>query len=389
MHALSELGIKVIYLEEVAEEITKLQKFAAAIWPVMSTKFIYKTIPPRLNKAAVLLFTSGSEGQPKGVLLSHKNIQTAIHQVSSSIDLNIKDVLFNPLPIFHSFGFSCGTMMPILHGIKVFTYPSPLHYRIIPEMIYDTDATVVVGTSTFLTGYQKFSHPYDFCNVRYVFAGAEKLNLQTRQAYFEQFGVRILEGYGVTETSPVISINTPMHHMKGSAGRILPGIDYKLTPHEGVTDGGRLWVRGGNVMMGYFLPKQPGILVPPKDGWHDTGDIVKVTDDSFVTIVDRAKRFAKIAGEMVSLSSVENILSFLWPSHIAVVVNVPCDKKGEKILCVTNNPKADRKQIIDYCQEHKISELNIPAQVIYMNEIPTFATGKVNYPAIKDEIEGN
>jgi acyl-[acyl-carrier-protein]-phospholipid O-acyltransferase/long-chain-fatty-acid--[acyl-carrier-protein] ligase len=387
--ALEQLKLDIVYLEDLAESVTKLQKLTAAMWPIMSKQVLYRKIPPRLNKGAALLFTSGSEGQPKGVLLSHKNLQTAVHQVSSSIDLNIKDVLFNPLPIFHSFGLACGTIMPILHGIKVFTYPSPLHYRIIPEMIYDTDATVVVGTSTFLNGYQKFAHPYDFCNVRYVFAGAEKLNLQTRQSYFEQFGVRILEGYGATETSPVISINTPMHHKQGSAGRILPGMDYKLTPHEGVEDGGRLWVRGGNVMLGYFLPDNPGVLQPPKDGWHDTGDIVNVTEDGFVTIIDRAKRFAKIAGEMISLTSVENILNFLWPAYQQAVLSLPCDRKGEKIICVTNNPNADRKQVIDYCATNKISELNIPAQVVYMSEIPTFATGKVNYPAIKEELEDN
>ena len=385
--ALSSQGIKILYLEELADNITKTQKVSAAIWPFLSTKFLYKKVPPCLNKAAVLLFTSGSEGLPKGVLLSHKNLQTAVHQCTSSIDLNIKDTLFNPLPIFHSFGLSCGTIMPILNGIKVFTYPNPLHYRIIPEMIYDTDATIVVGTSTFLTGYQKFAHPYDFCNVRYVFAGAEKLNLQTRQFYFEQFGVRIFEGYGATEASPVISINTPMHHKQGTAGRILPGIDYKLTPHEGVTDAGRLWVKGGNVMMGYIHPSAPGVLEPPKDGWHDTGDIVSVSDAGFVTIVDRAKRFAKIAGEMISLTAVENMLNFTWPSYQQAVISMPCDKKGEKIICVTNNPGADRKSVIDYCQNNHISELNIPAKIITLTEIPTLSTGKVDYQQIKKDLE--
>jgi len=222
--------------------------------------------------------------------------------------------------------------------------------------------------------------------VRYVFAGAEKLNLQTRQFYFEQFGARIFEGYGATEASPVISINTPMHHKKGTAGRILPGIEYKLTPHEGVTDGGRLWVKGGNIMQGYLLPDNPGIVVPPQDGWHDTGDVVSVSDTGFVTIVDRAKRFAKIAGEMISLTSVENMLNFLWPSYQNAVISLPCDKKGEKILCMTNNPHADRKAIIDYCQQNHISELNIPSKVVITSEMPTLATGKIDYQTIKQEL---
>ena len=323
---------------------------------------------------------------PKGVLLSHKNIQTSINQVTSSIDFNIQDVVFNPLPIFHAFGLTCGTLMPILRGIKVFTYPSPLHYRIIPEMIYDTNATALVGTSTFLSGYQKFAHPYDFSNLRYVFAGAEKLNLQTRQFWFEQFGCRILEGYGATEASPVISINTPMHNKTATAGRILPGITHKLTPHEGVEDGGRLYVRGDNIMLGYIFPDNPGVVVPPEDGWHDTGDIVTVDESGFVTIVDRAKRFAKIAGEMVSLSSVENMVNFLWPAHTQAAVSISCDRKGEKIICLTDNPDADRKAVIDYCQQHKISELTIPNKILIVDEVPTLATGKVNYVAIKDYV---
>lgn len=385
--ALSNLKIKIIFLEDIAEKISIKQKISTAAWPLCNAKFLYNKIPNRLHDPAVMLFTSGSEGLPKAVMLSHKNIQTAVNQMISSIDLNIQDIAFNPLPIFHSFGLSCGTLMPIFNGIKVFTYPSPLHYRIIPEIIYDTNATVLVGTSTFLTGYQKFAHPYDFCNLRYVFAGAEKVNPQTRQFWFEQFGCRILEGYGATEASPVISINTPMHHKTNTAGRLLPGMEYKLTPHGGVTDGGRLWVKGGNIMLGYMLPENPGMLCPPPGGWHDTGDIVTVDDSKFITIIDRAKRFAKIAGEMVSLSAVENMLNFIWPTTSQVVVSIACDRKGEKIVCVTNNKKADKKDIIQYCQSHHVSELTIPGEIIIVDEVPTLATGKTNYVEILQKVK--
>ncbi len=206
-------------------------------------------------------------------------------------------------------------MMPLLAGIPIFMYPSPLHYRIVPELIYQTGATILFGTDTFLTGYARSAHAYDFRTLRLVLAGAEAVKDRTRAVYMERFGIRILEGYGVTETAPVLAMNTPMANRPGSVGRLSPLMEYKLETVPGIDEGGRLSVRGPNVMLGYLRAENPGVLEPLVDGWHDTGDIVTIDAGGFIAIKGRAKRFAKIAGEMVSLSAVEAMASAIWPSR--------------------------------------------------------------------------
>ena len=194
------------------------------------------------DSAAVVLFTSGSEGVPKGVVLSHRNILANCTQARAVIDFTSADVVFNAMPMFHAFGLTVGTLLPVLFGVPVFLYPTPLHYRLVPELIYGSDATIVFGTDTFLSGWARYANPYDFRSVRYVFAGAERVREATRRLYADGFGVRLLEGYGATETAPVVSINTPMRNAPGSAGQLLPGIAWRLEPVDGVADGGRLWV---------------------------------------------------------------------------------------------------------------------------------------------------
>lgn len=287
---------------------------------------------------AVILFTSGSEGTPKGVVLTHRNILANAAQAASRIDFHSGDKVFNVLPIFHSFGMTAGTVLPLISGVPVFFYPSPLHYRIVPELIYSSNATIIFGTDTFLAGYARTAHPYDFRSIRYCFAGAEPVKPSTRMTYMEKFGVRILEGYGVTETAPVISINTPMYNRSGSVGKIMPGMEYRLDPVPGVDEGGRLFVRGPNVMAGYLRAEKPGVLEPLEDGWHDTGDVVAIDEAGFITIRGRAKRFAKIGGEMISLAAVEALAGELWKGSLSAVATVPDVRKGEKLILITEAP---------------------------------------------------
>ncbi len=213
------------------------------------------------------------------------------------------------LPVFHSFGLTGGTILPLATGVKLFLYPSPLHYKLIPETAAKARPTILFGTDTFLGGYARSAKDTDFASLRLVVAGAEPVRSDTRRVWRERFGAEIVEGYGLTEAAPVVAVNTAAHGRDGSVGRLLPGMRMRLEPVEGIAEGGRLWVSGPNVMMGYMTADRPGVIQPLERPWHDTGDIVAVDREGFVFIRGRAKRFAKIAGEMVSLGAVEMLVA--------------------------------------------------------------------------------
>ncbi len=373
---------RLVYLEDVAASIGAFDKARGLIASLMP-KAVHERFQGKPDDPAVVLFTSGSEGAPKGVVLSHRNILANVNQLAARVDFNAADTVFNALPVFHSFGLTGGLLLPMLSGVKTFLYPSPLHYRVVPALVYDTNATILFGTDTFLAGYARMAHPYDFYSVRYVFAGAEKVKDRTRQVWSEKFGLRLLEGYGATETSPVLSINTPMHYRAGTVGRFLPGITYELKPVAGVERGGRLIVQGPNVMLGYLREDAPGELQPPEDGRYDTGDIVSVDAEGFVAIEGRAKRFAKIGGEMVSLAAVEGLAAAAWPDAMNAAVSVPDDRKGEQIVLLTDNPSADRSQLIKHAQANGVPELSIPRTVRVVDAVPVLGTGKTDYAGVQ------
>jgi acyl-[acyl-carrier-protein]-phospholipid O-acyltransferase/long-chain-fatty-acid--[acyl-carrier-protein] ligase len=289
--------------------------------------------------------------------------------------------------MFHSFGLSVGTLLTTLSGVKTFYYPSPLHYRIVPELVYDTNSTIICGTDTFFNGYGRMAHPYDFFNLKYAIVGGEKLKETTANMWMEKFGVRILEGYGTTETSPVLALNTPMYLKKGTVGRLLPGIEYKLEPVDGIEYGGKMLVSGDNIMQGYIKADHPGKLQPVAHKWYDTGDIVSIDEDKFVTILGRAKRFAKIGGEMVSLTAVETALEKLYPNSIQGIITLPDEKKGEQLIFVTNHENADLGDIKAYFKEQGFVELWVPKKVIYQPKPPVMGTGKFDYVKAKKLVE--
>jgi acyl-[acyl-carrier-protein]-phospholipid O-acyltransferase/long-chain-fatty-acid--[acyl-carrier-protein] ligase len=377
---------KVVYIEDIRGRINSFDKVLGLLSRPFARR-IHRSLDISPDDPAVVLFTSGSEGTPKGVVLSHANLLANRNQLAARIDFNQSDTVFNALPIFHSFGLTGGMLLPMLSGIRTFLYPSPLHYRIVPPLVYDTDATILFGTDTFLTGYARVAHPYDFYSLRYVFAGAERVKDETRRIWADKFGLRILEGYGATETAPVIAVNTPMHFKAGTVGRIVPGIGYELVPVPGITVGDKLIVTGPNVMLGYLKTEAPGVLELTQGQRYDTGDIVTIDDEGFVTIQGRSKRFAKIAGEMVSLSAIEGYAAEVWPGHTHAVVSIPDARKGEQLILITDKPQADRRELSDYAKGEGITELMVPRHIRSVDAVPLLGTGKIDYMGVKAMVD--
>ncbi|NKB36716.1 MAG: AMP-binding protein [Gammaproteobacteria bacterium] len=384
-----EQHVELHYLEDTGKRISIFKKIlglARSYYPNLHYSSNSKNTDP--DSAATILFTSGSEGLPKGVVLSHANMLSNYAQGKCYIDFGPRDVMFNCLPLFHSFGLNVGCLMPLLAGSKTFLYLTPLHYRIIPELIYELGATIFFAANTFMKGYAHHAHPYDFQSLRYALAGAEKLREDTQKLWMEKFGIRILQGYGVTETSPVIAANTPMMNRSDSVGHIIPGMEYKIEKVDGIEDGGRLLVKGPNVMKGYLIHDSNGEIQVPSasygEGWHDTGDIANVDDEGFFYIQGRAKRFAKIGGEMVSLLAVEELATQTWPEYVHAAVSLPDDRKGEKIVLITNCLDGSRKKIQETAKHMKYGELYVPKKVVLAEELPLLSTGKIDYVSLTE-----
>ncbi|MBE6449141.1 MAG: hypothetical protein E7013_00365 [Alphaproteobacteria bacterium] len=378
-------GISIIYIEDINATI-KLKNVIHS-WFLYKKKFV--PYPCSGHRKAVILFTSGSEGQPKAIVLSHQNLVANIRQFSSAIDINRTDLVFCCLPMFHSFGLVVGVFAPLLCGGKVFIYPSPLHHRNIPEMIYDTGATVLLGTDSFLKSYAKVAHPFDFHTLRFVFAGAEPIQMETRHLWMEKFGIRLLEAYGSTECSPLVTINNRIFCNFNSIGKILPGIEYKIKKIDGIENAGSLMVKGPNIMMGTIYSKNPGVIVPPSGGWFDTGDIVSIDDMGFVYLKGRLKRFAKIAGEMVSLPSLEILVKQAYPNQEfeCTAVAIPHETKGEQIILVSTAKDMSLDKLQTFIKQQGYTELYVPKTIVYREELPVLGSGKRDFVGLKQEIE--
>jgi acyl-[acyl-carrier-protein]-phospholipid O-acyltransferase/long-chain-fatty-acid--[acyl-carrier-protein] ligase len=377
-------GRRIVYLEDIRKQITSWDKIKGVLASLTPRSCEGAKLAP--GSEAAILFTSGTEGTPKGVVLSHANLVSNAMQIFRHADgmLTADDVVMNPLPVFHSFGLTAGTLMPLLNGMKVVMYPTPLHYKQVPKLIGETGCTVLFGTDTFLQGYARAADAEDLRSVRIVIAGAERVKDETR-ALWSPYGATICEGYGCTECSPVLACNTVGEGARnGTVGRLVPGVRHRLEKVEGIETGGRLFVAGPNVMLGYLLGDRPGEIVAPDGGWHDTGDIVEVDEAGFVAIKGRAKRFAKLGGEMISLAAVESMVSSLWPGHNHVVVALPDPKKGEQLILITEYPNGDRKALLKEAQAQGYPELWIPRAILVTQMIPVLGSGKVDYTASRE-----
>jgi acyl-[acyl-carrier-protein]-phospholipid O-acyltransferase / long-chain-fatty-acid--[acyl-carrier-protein] ligase len=370
--------VELVWLEDVRAKLGLADKLYGAVGQRFAA-VLHRRLGVSASDTAAVLFTSGSEGAPKGVALSHANLLANRRQIAARVDFSPADLALNALPMFHSFGLTGGFLLPLLSGVRVFLYPSPLHYRIVPEIAYATGATILFGTDTFLAGYARRANPYDFYALRYVFAGAEPVREETRRLWSERFGKRILEGYGVTECSPVIAVNTPMHYRAGTVGRFLPLIEHRLEPVAGIELGGRLIVRGPNVMAGYL---RGGDIERPDGDWYDTGDIVTIDEDGFAAIVGRVKRFAKLGGEMVSLAAAERIAETAVPETRHAVVAVPDPRRGEKLILVTEAKGFERTRLLEAAHRLGLPEIAVPRDVIEIERLPLLGTGKTDYGAV-------
>ncbi len=370
---------QVTYLEDVRESLNVADKAFAALAGAFPRLF---RAHARHEDPGVILFTSGSFGAPRGVVLSQGNLIANVVQISTHIELDPAWVMFNPLPTFHCFGLTGGALLPILTGMKAFQYPSPLHVKQIPSLIRDSGAAILLATDTFVNQYARSADPGELSGLKFVVCGAERVNTETHNLVTTRFGdIPLLEGYGATEAAPVIAVNRPDRNKRGTVGDLVPGMEIRIEPVPGITDGGQLFVRGPNIMSGYL--DEGGVLTPPVDGWHDTGDIVTLDEEGFITIKGRVKRFAKIAGEMVSLAAVEALAAGVWPGARHAVIAMPDARKGEKLVLVTDRLDAQVGALSAHAREIGVPELIVPARIVRVPEVPLLGTGKTDYVAIQ------
>jgi acyl-[acyl-carrier-protein]-phospholipid O-acyltransferase / long-chain-fatty-acid--[acyl-carrier-protein] ligase len=379
-------GARVLYLEDVRGGMRRLDKIWLLAYAMLMPR--RATLRSRPEDPAVVLFTSGSEEQPKGVVLSHDAVIANIRQIATVTDFTPRDRILNALPVYHSYSFTAGLMLCLLTGTRLFLYVSPLRHRAIPEIAYRRDVTGLYGTSTFLSYWGRSADPLDFRTVRYVISGGEKLGSDVSRLFAEKFGLRIFEGYGATECAPVIALSTPQCFRAGTVGRLLPGVEMRLEARPGIPHGGVLHVRGPNLMLGYYLYDKPGVLQPPRSlfgaGWHCTGDVIDVDAEGVIAVVGRVRRFAKIAGEMVSLDKVEEIARWASPAaqHAAVLWTQAAG--GETCVLFTTDAQLTRQALALAARRLGLQDLAVARHLVYLAELPVLGSGKTDYVTLQN-----
>ena len=295
--------------------------------------------------------------------------------------------MFSALPQFHAFGLTAGVLLPLMNGMRTVIGLSPLRHKENLQLIRSQKPTVMLSTDTFLNQLYKAAKPEDLASLRFVVAGAERLKPRTRELY-ESIGITMLEGYGATEAGPVIAVNVPSATRHGTVGRLLPHIEYRIEPHEGIEEGGVLHVRGPNLMKSYLhdLLEERSSL---DDGWYDTGDIVTVDSDGYLVIKGRKKRFTKIAGEMISLGFIEDEVAKLSPDCHHAAIAIENQDEGKPIIRLyTSDPAMTAAAIRAHFSTERIPNTWLPREVVTLPELPVLRTGKVDYQALQKLASG-
>jgi acyl-[acyl-carrier-protein]-phospholipid O-acyltransferase/long-chain-fatty-acid--[acyl-carrier-protein] ligase len=384
-------GCRIIYLEDIRAEVSlvdKLWLMGFAFW------FPRRAIArPAMSDAAVVLFTSGSEERPKGVVLSHEAIISNVSQIRAVFDFSSRDRIFNPLPIYHAYSFTAGLTLSLITGTPMVLYVSPRKYRVIPELVYCRNCTVLFGTSTFLSFYAQNANPLDFRTLRCVIAGGEKLSDEVASLWMNKFGLRIFEGYGATEAAPVISLATQENYSPGRVGRFLPGVEHRIQSVEGIDRGGVLHIRAPNLMLGYYRDTRPGVIEMPRsamgEGWYDTGDVVEVDETGIVSIVGRTRRFTKVAGEMVSLDVMEMVARAASPEHRHAAIVLLQDNGVETTVLFSTDASLTRVRLAEAARACNAPELAVARRLVTLAEIPVMFTGKTDYVSLKSLAEND
>jgi acyl-[acyl-carrier-protein]-phospholipid O-acyltransferase/long-chain-fatty-acid--[acyl-carrier-protein] ligase len=377
-----------IFVEDILAKVTIVDKLKAAVtsklpFPILKTM----VHDGPLNEISVILFTSGSEKEPKAVQLSHKNILSNIDTILGIYDLKAEDICISMLPLFHVFGLTANFWLPVILGNTMVAHPNPLEYQTISSLVRKYQVTYMAATPSFFYGYLQKSEPGDFSSIRYAIAGADKLPDKVYEGFLKKHSIHIYEGYGTTETSPVISANAPGAHKLGSIGKPAPGVQVKIVDIAtdevlGPNQEGKILVTGDLVMEGYLGDIEETSL-RIRNGWYDTGDIGIIDSDGFLWHRGRLKRFVKVGGEMVSLVKVEDVLSRLLPEDvICCVVDVPNPTKGADVVAAVANGNFDMHKVLKQLKK-ELPSIAVPKQFYVIEDIPMMASGKVNFREVE------
>jgi acyl-[acyl-carrier-protein]-phospholipid O-acyltransferase / long-chain-fatty-acid--[acyl-carrier-protein] ligase len=372
-----------VFIEDILEGVTSAEKLTAALKSKLPAPLIIKSLPQaHRDDTAVILFTSGSEKEPKGVQLTHRNFSSNIKDLVQAFKLNDKDIMMSILPLFHVFGHNANFWLPLVVGMTSVTYANPLDYKTVPTIIREEKATVIAATPIFFAGYVRESKHGDFASIHTALAGADKTPDWLRETFQKKHNMELLEAYGTTETSPGVSVNTHEANRPGSIGRPLPNAHVMITDiatGKEVPPGedGKILVKGDLVMKGYFDDIEETSL-RIRDGWYDTGDMGMIDSDGYLWHRGRLKRFVKIGGEMVSLVRTETVLEEFLPSGVGCcVVEIPDSRKGARIVAALTK-KVDEKKIIQKMSQ-KLPPIAIPKMYVVIPELPKMGSGKIDF----------
>lgn len=389
---LSKMGLEpiedMIFVEDILAQVTLVSKLKAAALSKLPFPVLKNLVHNGdISETSVILFTSGSEREPKAVQLSHKNILHNVNSFPKMITLNENDVFGSILPLFHVFGLTVNFWLPVTIGASMVAYANPLDYRTVCDYIRDYKITFIAATPSFFYGYLQKSQPGDFASVKIAIAGADKLSDKIYEGFLAKHNLTVLEGYGTTETSPVISTCIPGQHKVGSIGRPIPNTQVRIL--DVYTDEvlppnreGKIMVKGDLVMEGYLHDlEQTSLRI--RNGWYDTGDIGLIDDDGYLYHRGRIKRFVKIGGEMVSLVKVEEHLTELLPEDvICCVVDIPNPTKGADVVAAVANGDFDMNKVLRKLKKD-LPSIAIPKKFYVIEDIPMMASGKVNFREVE------